>query len=102
MRKPILLVCLVALTAVAGDPGPKSRDVGRFRLLRTALTYATDRSKIEVNTVLKIDSMTGETWILKAGMSGKDVAEYWSHLENNQARQRAGTVGPWTEFQTNR
>lgn len=101
MRKLSILILLVGLTALAGDTvGPKARDVGRFRLLRAPVTYATDRTKVEVNTILKIDSLSGDTWLLKAAIKSGEVFEYWSPLENNQARQK--TAGPALDSQTNR
>lgn len=77
MRKYILLLCLLAVTCFAGDPGPKSKDVGRYRLLRAPVTVAVDKTLMQVEAVFKIDSVTGDTWMFKSGSVKGQVIERW-------------------------
>lgn len=79
MRKLIILIFLVGLTALAGDTLPRSKDVGRYRLLRAPVTYVTPKGPLQFEAVFKIDSMTGDTWMFKASIKDdkKPANEGW-------------------------
>lgn len=99
MRKYILLLCLLAVTCFAGDPGPKSRDVGRYRLLRGSVTHVLlpRGSTYEENCVFRIDSVTGETWTYQPFMAafGTNAArkQFWDSIAEST------TQGSWATLE---
>lgn len=84
MRKPVLLICFIALTALAGDPPAKEpRQVARYRLAHARVSVATpDGRMLAVDSMFKIDSQTGETWIYKANTSTTNIVEGWVRLKD--------------------
>lgn len=79
----LLFSCLVlALTSLAGDT-PNSRQVARYRLLHARVSVqAPTGEMLPVETVFKLDSQTGDTWLYKAKTSVTNITEGWSKLHD--------------------
>jgi hypothetical protein len=83
--KPILLILAMGgLLALAGD-GARPAEVGRYQLytghLTTLFLNGKESGKDEMAVILRLDSVTGRTWVLTSLLRTNKLEENWRPIK---------------------